>query len=58
MDDHVYFEYRCDGMLLKCFKTREEAFKHAKAEFNKWPNKEHRVYRAALSRTCIGLYAS
>ena len=53
MNDNVYYEYWCDGVLVKCFKTHEEAYRHAKAECNKWPNKEHLVYRARLHRTCV-----
>lgn len=51
--DNVYYEYWCDGVLQKCFKTHDEAIKHCKYEFNRCPHGTHCVYKARLHRTCI-----
>lgn len=51
--DNVYYEYWHDGVLQKCFKTYDEAFKHCKYEFNRYPHDTHCVYKARLHRTLV-----
>lgn len=49
----MYYEYWHDGVLQKCFKTHDEAVKHCKYEFNRYPHDTHCVYKARLHRTLV-----
>lgn len=49
----VYYEYWCDGVMQKCFKDHDSAVKYCKAQFNRYKNGEHVVYKARLDRKAV-----
>lgn len=51
--DNLYYEYWRDGVLQRCFKSHDDAIKHCKYEFKRYPQSTHCVYNATLHRECI-----
>lgn len=53
ISDSVFYEYRFNGILQRCFKERDEALTYCEQKYNMYPQDHHQIHKAVLHRTCI-----